>query len=337
MLKELCKTELERSPLSEKDRYIIYRRRAGIGDLLLGLYYVWAYAKATKRQVIVDWRWSTYINTSENLFNYLFRDCYISGTWLRGEDIDKTEFPQPFYPAFYNNRNIHCPPDNKSTKIYEHYYKQNAETAKICCFFPYQAKTVVISETVRAFPYRAVLDEGIKNFMRFMWSALPPHIINHMKKVYSHLFPEEEKIIGVHIRLGNNDDTFVKTPFIKRVKGYHGQDIGDYIKQEILPVIKQFMNDHIIYISTDTQAARDKAQQLIPGCITYDKWFPPPGCEIHFSPVKRQTGNGLEILRDSLTEISLLSNCDKVYSTFRHSAFAKVAGLLNKRPPVFFM
>jgi len=335
-LKKINMAEANISESKNEDRYLIYRRHAGIGDLLIGLYYSWKYACATKRKLIVDWRWSTYVYNSSNLFSYLFKDCFIAETSISGTDIDKIKYPSPFYPSFYNNINIHNPPDIDSNKIYKNYLGKEKDTLKICSLFPFKENTVIMNESVRVFPYKEDIGDKGKNFINIIWNTLSEHIVSHMEKTHLELFSDKKNIVGIHIRLGNNDNSFNKT-FRKRVKGYYGQNIKDYIQQEIMPIVERTPKDHHIYITTDTEEATCQAQKLIPNCIVYEKWFPPPGHEIHFSSSKGVESNGLEIIRDSLTEIFLLSHCDNVYSTFNQSAFVKIAGLLNKCPTIHFL
>jgi hypothetical protein len=317
---------------NDKDKYIVYRRHAGIGDLLLGLYYIWRYAKTTKRQLIVDWRWSTYTNTPTNLFCYLFKDCYISGTAIKGENIEKTEFPAPFYPSYYNNQNINQPPFN-GERVYKNRLQREKEAEKLYSFLSFDEQTVIINEEIRTFPEQIILNDDIRNFIIIIWSTLLDSIVTHIKNVYSDILFNKTNIVGIHLKLGNNDPDFNKT-FRRRIKGYHGQNIENYIKKQILPIIENLKDSPTIYITTDTEEARIQMEKLVPGCIFYNRIFSVPGCEEYQTPIKRQAQNGLEILRDSLTEMYLLSQCDTVYSTYPHSAFAKMASLLNKRPTI---
>lgn len=336
-LKKINTAEANLSESKGEDRYLVYRRHAGIGDLLIGLYYSWKYASATKRKLIVDWRWSTYTNTSSNLFSYLFQDCFIKGVPLIGTNVDKIQYPPPFYPAFYNNTNIHTPPDIYSNQIYKSHAEKRIFANKICSFFPFEERTIVMNEGVTISPYQDPLDDKSKNFINILWSTMVESMTVHMKKTHSELFPDNENIIGIHIRLGNNGEPFGVNNGIERVKGYHWQDIGDYLRQEIIPIIKKLPKDYHIYVAADTEEANDQAKKLIPGCITYEKWFAPPGCEIHFASSEVSGSNGIEILRDALTEVFLLSQCDSVYSTLEHSAFAKLAGAIGEHPPIFFI
>jgi len=334
-LKKVGTAASNQSASINKDRYAIYRRHAGLGDLLIGLYYAWHYAHNTKRKLIVDWRWSTYVHNNSNLFPYLFKDCYIRGTSLKGEGIDDMLFPSPFYPAYYDNKTIHEIPYEASDKIYKDQATREAEIYRMCNAYPLSENTVVMNESIRMFPYNEDLKEGIGNFLNIMWSSLVEHISFHINKTSAALL-KNKNTIGFHIRLGNNDKVFDDV-FLKRVKGYDGKDVKGYIYQKIMPLIELTPDDHDVYITTDTEEAQDFISKLIPNCIMYKKWFAPRGCETHYSPRDRKTQNGLEILRDSLTEMFLLSRCSKIYSTFPHSAFAKVAGLLGTQTPVHFI
>ena len=46
--------------MSSNYKYVVTKRHAGLGDLLISLSSAWWYAKCTNRQVIIDWRNSTY-------------------------------------------------------------------------------------------------------------------------------------------------------------------------------------------------------------------------------------------------------------------------------------
>ena len=170
-----------------------------------------------------------------------------------------------------------------------------------------------------------------------MWHMLPSHIKKHIEDTYNELFKELENVIGLHLRLGNKGNSFythlARSPLrSEKSKKYDGENIKQYIYDEIAPIIEGISEGNRVFVATDSKEACDSIKEAVPDCITYKKWFPPPGSEMHFA-----TENSLNVVRDSLTEIYLLSQCDKIYSTFTHSAFAKVAGSLNKQPEVTYL
>lgn len=323
--------------LKDKNRYIVYKRHAGFGDIMTGLYYAWQYAHATHRKLIVDWRWSTYVYNSSNLFSYLFGDCSIRGTQIIGSNIEKIEFPSPFYPSFYNNQNIHDKPVYDRDGPYPTLKDKNAMLSDLMSFRNWEEKTIVLHEKIRPFPVTVEFDQEVKNFMSIMWHMLPAHITKHIEDTCNELFKELENIIGLHLRLGNKDKSFYdyinNSPLrSEKIKKYDGSNIRQYIYKEIAPMIESISEVNRLFVATDSKEAYDSIKEVVPNCITYNKWFPLPGSEIHFA-----TANNLDIIRDSLTELYLLSQCNKIYSTFTHSAYAKVAGSLNKRPEVIFL
>ena len=294
------------------------------------------YSRETKRQAIIDWRYSVYTNSSDNLFEYLFGDCVIKNILLKGKDIDKIKYPEPFYPSFYNNINIHSPPELNSEKIYKDQRQKEIDAQKIRNLHHFSENTIIMNESVRIFPYWEKPNDKVKEFINIIWKLLPEDILSHMQKTYSEIFANKEKIIGVHLRFGNRDkgfDFFLK----KRSKSYCGQSIKEYIQQQIIPIIQPFFNTHYIYIATDTEEAINISKELIPNCIIYNKWFAEPGYELHFSAVYNQISNGLEILKDALTEIFLLSHCEKIFAIYKNSAFTNIAGMLNRCPSVVFV
>lgn len=335
-LNKINEVAADNAAASDQDRYIIYRRHAGIGDLLLGLYYTWVYACATKRKIVIDWRWSTYVHNSSNLFPYLFKDCFIRGTPLIGTDIDKIIFPEPFYPKYYNNETIHEIPKVGLHKTYKNYMDREADFERLRSGYPYLENTVVLNECLRAFPHGGDIAEGAGNFINIIWSSLNGHLSAHLDEISKTLFDGNKNITGIHIRLGNNADTFT-LPFIKRIKGYDGKNVREYVKRNVMPVIENLPSGQRVFVASETEEATNQIIELVPDCIIYNKWFADPGCEVHFSSRDRGVPNGLEILKDSLTEMYLLSQCQEIYSTLAHSAFSKVAGLLGKKTNVHFI
>lgn len=332
-IKKICHAE-NSLVKDDHDRYLVYRRCAGMGDLLIGLYYAWRYAQATKRRLVVDWRWSCYIHNSTNLFSYLFSDCFIGKTALIGSDIENIKFPEPFYPPYLNRENINHP-----VNIYENGYVKPPSTKYnfqmnhgLCNLHPFPQKTLVTSESVNLFPYPVPeFNNEIRNFINIIWAKLSDHIVSHMHDTHLELF--KRKTIGVHLRLGNNDADFNNVS-VGRVKWRPGQDMKEYFEKEIIPSIEKFFGVYDIYIATDTEEAKKIAYELVPNCVIYDKYFVQYGCELSLSSIKNKDSHSLEIIRDSLTELFLLSQCDKIYSTFELSAFALISSLLNKKPKI---
>ncbi len=55
------------------ERYVVVRRAAGLGDILLTTMAAWAYAAATGRRLVIDWRFTQYTtDPTENLFPLVF-------------------------------------------------------------------------------------------------------------------------------------------------------------------------------------------------------------------------------------------------------------------------
>jgi len=286
----------KRDASSKLERCIISKRNAGFGDCLTCASVALRYAVKTNRTLVIDWRYSSYLDGNENLFGKFFETPKNLGVDVVCDDsIGDIAFPEPFFPPSWNNRNVNS-------------YIKSAEAKKTIGILrkmeDIDAGTFVIN-TYAGNSIWAVSEEDHKKFLSEL--RLKPKYWNQVKS-FRKKFLSKRPVIGVHVRHGNGEDN---PNFLRRKAITMETDkfVGK-LKAMILKEGKRFKGNYDMFLSTDSTIMIDAFRKEMPAVIVRKKWLPPPGAGPVHQLAKELAPNPGGCAADALIDMYLLSFCD---------------------------
>src|SRR5581483_4115704 len=102
-------------------RYVVSRRSAGLGDLIVNLLVAWRFGKRTGRTLVADWRGTRYLkDPGQNLFGALFEPVdHLAGVPFIGrDDLSDIAYPEPFHPAFWTPALLALPRRRPTSEVF---------------------------------------------------------------------------------------------------------------------------------------------------------------------------------------------------------------------------
>jgi hypothetical protein len=295
-------------------KYFIYnRRRAGLGDLLSGLYFSWRYAKEYNMDLVVNWRDSIYLENDVNIFSTFFKDCTIDGIKIISDKLE--EYPEPIFHEV--DRVDHT--NAKTAAIFRNYI---FNTKKI------EANTIISGEGVSlVFRKSGDSDEEESNKINFyseLMKNYKPAIIEKIKNKKDLIFTNDKKHLGIQIRNGNGFEAFYNysqvIPFIGNIE--------DFLNK-IVEIKKFIYKDYEVFLSTDSKDIKQLFIKKLPSVKTLDLWYPEYGQEPQFA-TQNNCPDPEESMIDAFIEMNLLSYCDEICSAgVIKSTFVTIASFFN--------
>lgn len=301
------------SPLgmTSSQKFVVCKGTSGMGNRILAACTALLYGEIANRNVIIDWRDSSYSeNEAENSFPSYF-DCpsaypvttipetqsVFPTLWVGNLDKSLGKLRDELSSKGYSEMSF----DVSSTDYLEEMLVFCAYTHKIKSLRPLfkdefeYLKNMTIPEILKS-----VLGSKLH-----LVQAIHDSIYSYKASNFS------ANTIGVHVRY-----TDIRVPLEKLIS-------------KLKPLVNR-KKDTTIFLATDSQEVIGQLRQQFPKVVTADKWFPPQGERMHqnWDNCPNRYQNGVE----ALTDLYLLSECDSlVFSS--QSSFGYVASLLSKADP----
>lgn len=293
-----------------EQKYVVTKRSAGLGDLLISLWSAWWYAKRTKRQLMVDWRNSTYAEDSQhNLLDDILENPQdIDDVQLHG-DISKLNNlgPHEFYPLFWNSDNLH-------KAVRETPQLRQEQQSLVKSHQDKKERVVVFSECLAN-----LIPDLIQEKRFFKQLSFNPKWVQ-VANDFAHVKFGNKPVIGLHMRHGNGENIMGHTPYWKNTN----QSLS--LCCQLLEKCKALYGKkpYVIYLATDSIIVEREVLSLFPQTIIYPKKHREPG-----SGALHRGNNDPKALQYSLIEMLLLAKSDLLIRFPPGSFFTHYASILK--------
>ncbi|WP_152977520.1 nodulation protein NodZ [Bradyrhizobium pachyrhizi] len=299
---------------SKSDRFVVSRRRTGLGDCLWSLAAAWRFAQRTGRNLVIDWRGSCYLDQPfTNAFPVFFEPVQdIAGVRVICDDqINQRTFPGPFFPAWWNKPTIDCAyrPDeqifrerDELDQLFQSEQDSDANTVVCDACLMWRCDEEAEREIFRSIKPRAEVQARIDAIFR-----------EHF---------EPYSVIGIHVRHGNGEDIMGHAPYWADPQRALQQVFNAIDKAKALPHAKPVRP----FLCTDSALVLEKVSAMFPDVFTIPKRFQAPQAgPLHSAALG--AGGGVS----ALIEMYLLARCDTVIRFPPTSAFTRYARLFAPR------
>jgi hypothetical protein len=321
------------------NKYFLYQRTGGLGDMLLGLYLVWAYSSKFDRKIIVNWKGSTYLRDETNIFSLLFQNNFdILGIYFE-EYNSATEYPTPFYPNHIDNEFV------RNNWDYKEFFSNGKFIGDKNENFDITKKLITklihleeIKEPTIHSGRQSSLVLHLHDMMKqkitiyYFFNNL---IMNYREDIKAlieterkKLFDNDKKYVGIHIRNGNG------IPFYylhDEKKYYPTENLKEYIKISIDAIKESKIEYDKIFLCTDSKKIEDIfMNEYKDNIVLFNRELIEEGTEPHHV---YKMNNPQKVMMEAFTEMNLLSYCEDIYSICPgQSSFSVFPSLINKRP-----
>lgn len=294
------------------EKYVITKRSAGLGDLLISLWSAWWYAKHTNRQLVIDWRNSTYAqNNQQNiLYDILETPQEIGGVRLHG-DISKLSSlkSSDFYPPCWNLENLHQGAFESPERR-----KDQQDLVKSCQ--DKRESVVIFSECLAN-----LIPDPHQEKQFFKQLRFNPTWVQMADTFAKNKFGDK-RLIGLHMRHGNGGNIMGHTPYWKDAE--RSLSTCCELLEKCASLFPE--NSYAIYLATDSIVVEEKIRSLFPQTITYPKKHRiPDGGELH------RWNNDANALQDAVIEMLLLAKSEILLRFPPGSFFSHYASMM--KPP----
>lgn len=315
-----CQTEIVAKPtphLTQKDKVLLVKGVAGLGNRILCLLSAVLFARITSRKLVIDWSDSTYSDDGKDIFPYFFTVpaiCSIDKVCLSSKSVS---------PRIWENR------------LYTHYHALKKE------LFP--EKNLYSPKLTKLFSVKVSHKEHLEEIIVMLSLAEQiQQIRTHFQGEYSYLkYQSNREILSSlagdylrpHLFINNEIKSFTSSHLTGETVGVHIRHTDKRCRIEaIYKRLKQLnkqCRDIKIFLATDNQDVEiGLKQQYGSQVIALEKWYPDNGQALHLSS---GCPNRLDSGRHALTEIYLLASC-KYLIYDENSSFGYVASLISNTP-----
>jgi len=281
-------------------RTVAVRRRAGMGDVLLGTTAAWRFALATGRTLRLDWRHSRYTtDPSTNLFTEVFEPIERWGgvpVWLptAGDALDEY---LPLSAA-----------DEQASGFHACELVENGRDIP-------DDHVVLRGCVAPAHPGRKVMGGLLRELQ------LQPHLAAAVETARGQLLGDGSSI-GVHIRHGNGGDIMAHTAHWRDGLAVHR------VVQAIRRARDVLGPEVPVLLATDAVEIRDALCAMVPGVRTIEKRFRPQGAgELH------RWADAPSTLADAVVEMWLLAHTTVLVRMPPRSYFSAPAAFIKPPAP----
>jgi len=260
---------------TKKNKKVVARRNAGLGDNLLATAHAWYYAQQTGRDLEISWAPSMYFaDKSINSFGTFFK------VPKKINDVDVIYNPKikfrdrlyrrlPFFPAKYFlptilGESVHKLLKNKAPGVFKkmtgtrrQWLMKIIEEGK-----PFNKEVLVFNTH-----FNFLEPEKIKPFFDAL--ELMPKYQEKVDEFRKKHF-KGKKVIGVHVRYYDKNLPYSNhTPYwLKPDESF------EHIKSELQKIIKKLdTEDYVIYLATDNEIVFKYFKQNIDKLVVYNKAF----------------------------------------------------------------
>jgi hypothetical protein len=299
-------------------RFVVSRRTAGIGDLLINLVVAWRFAERTGRTLVADWRGSRYLQDREqNLFPTLFEpvDDLAGVPFVGDARVAALRYPEPFHPHLWSTERLALRPPRRSADVRA---DRDAAVALIRVGGDVPAPTVVF--------------DGCLN------DACPPPDV--CRRVLSDIRPVSEvrlaaeafraehltggPVVAVHLRHHNGSGT-------DDAHHPYWVDFGAAIDRCAAAAAwarQRLGQSTVVFLATDSRAAEDAFRERVRDVIVRPKFYRRPGDgELHRWPLAFVTR------MDALVDMLLLAASDALVRFPPGSFFSFYPAVMKPRAP----
>lgn len=299
-------------------RAVVSKRIAGLGACLISLFSAWYFARRTNRCLLIDWRNSMYLaDASENLFDLLFenRSSIADVPIVTGHQVSTFPFEAPFYPAGWNQQNIHVIPERyMRNDILDAAYPEIQSSRALQYDLAHrgddvEAPTVVFHHGLRDGP-----TDKDRSFSRFPPRDVVEEFVEHLIETaaVSNLVEDfaaehfgQRRVVGLHVRHGNGE--------LSTIDGRLGNEPEDLLDhcEAALDQLKQVNSlPFSLFLCTDSIDVQEYFRERLSNVITFPKSLPARGeGAMHTGKPKAD----LAVI--ALAEMLLLSRCDALIHT----------------------
>ncbi|SFJ85880.1 Nodulation protein Z (NodZ) [Bradyrhizobium sp. Gha] len=299
---------------SINERFVVSRRRTGLGDCLWSLAAAWRFAKQTGRTLVIDWRGSCYLDEPfTNAFPVFFEPVEdIAGVRvICDDDLNRRSFPGPFFPAWWNKPAIDCVyrPD-------EQIFRERDELDQLFRSKKDSDATTVVCDACLMWRCDQEAEREI-----FRSIKPRPEIRARIDAVYREHF-EPYSVIGIHVRHGNGEDIMGHAPYWADTERALRQVCIAIHNAKALPHAKPVR----AFLCTDSALVLEEISKRFPDVFVIPKLFQAPQAgPLHNAALGAEGGFS------ALTEMYLLARCDTVIRFPPTSAFTRYARLFAPR------
>lgn len=315
---EIRKEAMQMLGGSKNDRFVVSRRRTGLGDCLWSLAAAWRFAQRTGRNLVIDWRGSCYLDQPfTNAFSVFFEPVQeIAGVRVICDDqINQRSFPGPFFPAWWNKPTIDC-----ASRSDEQIVRERDELDQL--FHSEQdtdANTVVCDACLMWH-----CDEEAEREI-FQSIRLRSEVQARIDAIFREHF-EPYSVIGIHVRHGNGEDMMGHAPYWADPERALRQVCNAIDKAKALPHAKPVR----AFLCTDSALVLEKISTMSPDVFTIPKHLHAPQAgPLHSAALGAEGGFS------ALIEMYLLARCETVIRFPPISAFTRYASLFVPRVITF--
>jgi hypothetical protein len=296
-------------------RYVVSRRTAGLGDLLVNLLAAWRFAEQTGRTLVADWRGSYYLqDPAENLFCALFEPLSrLAGVPFVGlDDLSHVPYAEPFHPALWTRALLEHRPERGAADVMS---DRDAAVALVRGGEDVSAPTVVFDGCINdALPSAARCREVL--------AELRPVASVHAKvEAFRAAHLDGRHVVAVHLRHGNGGEI-----------GGHARYWTDFdaaverCAAAANAARDRLGGDAVVFLATDAQPAAEAFVALVPETVVRSKFFRRPGDgELHWWPL------AFVSRVDAIIDLLLLAECDALVRFPPHSFFSFYGSVMKRK------
>jgi hypothetical protein len=320
------------------NKFVISRRIAGFGDLLISLCSAWQYAKRTNRVLVIDWRQSHYLkDKTRNAFPAFFEPVSeIDGVPVISDDtVSSLKFPTPAYFALERLGKL-------NPLIVKYSYSRLLK--KIPRVVAY--RTSILNQVQRDEIGLVTSGEDVPEPTVIFLKYLPTELSNTeaCRTLLDHIKPRKEilqkidsfadtyfrgkKVISVHVRHPNG--TNIGYPLLRY---WENESLALINVCRAIGRIKDKLGDDcIIFVCTDNGRIQEVLNGSLDKVITREKYFPPDNLGELLMDASSIGRNKTNWGQDALIEMFLLARGDGLVCYPPESCFSFYARYCRNGP-----
>lgn len=300
-------------PNRTKNKYLVVKGKAGLGNRIQSLLTCILYAKLSGRKLYIDWRDPTYSNGRINSFHRYF-ECPLVNPNDQFPETDSVN------PGIWNG-NL-----QKSVREMNRLLGNITDPDESRLRLSIDPAKLDYSEDLLIMWMHLERVDDLRQYLNGEYKQIAYSSTEQILKVLL----KEDLILQSEIR--ERVDQFRRERFNSTTLGLHVR-YSDWkfelpnILGELESVLKRIPPCQI-FLATDNEQIKDDLEKSYPNVITAPHWYPAPGSPIHEnSDCPDRTENGIE----ALVDLYLLAECDYLVID-SSSTFAYLAKLLSKAP-----
>lgn len=297
-----------------KDKFLVVKGIAGLGNRILSALTGILYARLTGRRLIIDWSDHYYSSDGSNVFHRYF-ECPLTNPM---DEIPATDSVSPPIwrgnlreSAWYMRRKEGQVYNSGAWQIFSINLERLDYDEDVIVMWTYDEKNVDLLRRHFKGPFAELIGVSTDNILRKLlreYLLLRQEIRERVDRFKENNFGANN--VGIHIRYTD-----------------HRADIWAMLKK-LNSLIKREPGLRI-FLSTDNLQIKNMFEELYPSVISTPHWYSPtPGMTIHQN---RKRPDSLESGIEALVDLYLLPECDYMIID-SSSSFSYIAKLLTNVP-----